>query len=264
MIKNTTPETAEASLAVLHAKGVRYGTVIDLGSADGYFFIHGHNLGLFADAAPANIDANDIYEDSLRAIQEVLGGHYFIGAVTDHEGQVEMTAAAHPYWDSLRPDTDPYWDQVNKLSIEKRVVPAVTLDTLADRLRFKPPFLLKLDVQGAEVEALRGAGRVLRDTVAVVCEADLRDFHGINAVLEAAGFGLFDVTNINRMPDRSLGWFYPVYLNRSHDHLRSSGFWDETQNDNVILAQIKRRENTQAATAAYLAKQRARRGLPEK
>ncbi len=263
MTGKAAPETDAASLAVLHAKGVRYGTVIDLGSADGYFFIHGHSLGLFDDAAPVNIDANETYEDSLRAIQDVFGGHYFIGAVTDHEGQVEMTAAAHPYWDSLRPDTDPYWDQINKLSVEKRIVPAVTLDALAARLRLTPPFLLKLDVQGAEVQALRGAARVLRDTVAVVCEADLGDFHGINAALEAAGFGLFDVTNVNRMPDGSLGWFYPVYLNRSHDHLRSRGFWDEAENDKVILAQIKRRETTRAAGAAYLAKQRARRGLAE-
>lgn len=259
MAMNTAPGTPEASLAMLLAKGVRCATVIDLGSADGYFFLNGHRLGLFPGAVPVNVDANATYEDSLRAIQEVFGGHYFIGAVTDHDGQVEITSAVHPYWDSLRPDNDPYWDQVNKLGVEKTVVPAATVDSLAGRFRLSPPYLIKLDVQGAEVQALRGARRTLRETVAVVCEADIVDFHGIDAALCEAGFGLLDVTNINRTSDGSLGWFYPVYLNRAYDHLRSRVFWDEAQNDSVILAQVKRREQTLAEALVILAQERALR-----
>ena len=37
--------------------------------------------------------------------------------------------------------------------------------------RVKRPFLLKLDIQGAEVQALVGAKGVLRDTNVVICEA---------------------------------------------------------------------------------------------
>lgn len=260
MAKNIAPGSPEANLAVLLSKGVRWATVIDLGSADGYFFLNGHRLGLFSDAVPVNVDANATYEDSLRAIQEVFGGHFFIGAVTDHDGEAEITSAVHPYWDSLRPDGDPYWDQVDKRGGEKIVVPATTVDSLAAKLRLTPPFLIKLDVQGAEVPALRGARRVLQDTVAVVCEADIVDFHGIDAALCEAGFGLLDVTNINRTPDGSMGWFYPVYLNHAYDHLRSRVFWDESQTDSVILAQVKRREATLAEARVILAQERARRG----
>ncbi len=43
----------------------------------------------------------------------------------------------------------------------KRTVPTVTLDSLLDH--FGPPTLIKIDVEGAEAEVLRGATRLLRE-----------------------------------------------------------------------------------------------------
>ena len=61
------------SLKLLAAKGQRYGTVMDLGCADGHFFLQHHALGPFAGAVPVNVDANPIYESSLKAIKGTLG-----------------------------------------------------------------------------------------------------------------------------------------------------------------------------------------------
>ncbi len=95
------------SLKLLAAKGLRYGTVIDLGCADGHFFVQHHGLGPFAGAVPVNVDANAIYESSLKAIRDTLGGRYVIAAVTDHVGEVELTIGSHPYWSSLLVKTMP-------------------------------------------------------------------------------------------------------------------------------------------------------------
>jgi hypothetical protein len=62
------------SLQHLFNKGVRYSTVIDVGCADGHFFLGLLTAGFVPDAVPLNIDANPLYENSLRAIQEVVGG----------------------------------------------------------------------------------------------------------------------------------------------------------------------------------------------
>ncbi|WP_342740777.1 hypothetical protein [Bradyrhizobium sp. B117] len=78
-----------ATLQNLFAKGVRYGTVVDLGCADGHFGLN--HLSCLGGAMPFNIDANGIYEDSLRAIKEALGGDYRICAITDHEGEIQIT-----------------------------------------------------------------------------------------------------------------------------------------------------------------------------
>jgi FkbM family methyltransferase len=87
-------------------------------------------------------------------------------------GEIEITESVHPYWSSIRPAGDPYWSRVNDLISKKVKAPATTLDTLAKELALKPPFLLKLDVQGAEQSVLVGAPDVLANTHTVICEAD--------------------------------------------------------------------------------------------
>jgi FkbM family methyltransferase len=214
------------SLLLLFTKGIRYSTVIDVGCADGNFFLELFHKGVFSGAVPLNIDANACYEDSLRAIQKVVGGHYRICAVTDHVGSVEIINSVHPYWSSLLPEDNLYWERVNKLSATKSIVPATTLDTLKKELELRPPFLLKLDVQGSEKSALQGAAELLQDTNAVICEADIDDFQDINVLLREKDFVLYDITRLDYAADGTFGWFHPVYINQSLNSVRPKSFWD--------------------------------------
>jgi FkbM family methyltransferase len=245
-------------MKVIFEKGLRFSTVIDLGSADGHFHLSSYSQGLLPGSIGVNIDANPIYEESLKAIKEVMGGYYLIAAVTDHVGDAELTAAAHPYWSSLRNEEDSYWSRLNQLHAGKIKVPAVTLDAVVDNLGLKPPFLLKLDIQGGEVAALKGAEKTLRDTDVIICEADVDDFHEINRVVEDAGFGLFDLTTLSYLPDQSLGWFYPVYLNRRLDVVRVRQMWAPANNQQIIQIQETRRKGIQEFIAGLLRRQRTK------
>jgi FkbM family methyltransferase len=248
------------SLVILFNKGLRYSTVIDLGCADGSFFLHLAPTNLFQGAVPFNVDANPIYENSLKEISEVVGGAYAIAAIADQAGEVEMTMATHPYWGSLRPEGDLYWDRIRGQRGEQKIkVPAATLDQLVTQFDLKPPFLLKLDLQGSEVAALRGAKHVLANTDAIVCEADTADFSDIHQAVTEAGFVLFDLTHISRTVDHTLGWFHPVYINRRHERLRGHAFWDAAETANVIDTQIKRRETMLVQNKTILAHLRAQR-----
>lgn len=242
----------------LFNKGVRYSTVIDVGCADGSFFLSLFSKGFFADAVPLNIDANGVYEDSLRAIKEVVGGHYRISAITDHVGEIEITESVHPYWTSIRPAGDLYWSRVNDLIKSKVKVPATTLDMLAKELALKPPFLLKLDVQGAEYSVLAGARDVLEASHVLICEADIDDFQDINKILLEAGFVLYDVTRLSRLHDGTLGWFYPVYVSKKLDHVRPHAFWAKKDNDAVIRMQVERRANILKSNSEMLNRLRFR------
>jgi len=247
------------TLAGLFQKGVRYSTVIDVGCADGHFYLHHYHLGLFPRSTVLNIDPNPVYENSLKSIKEVIGGHYVIAAASDSEGELELTMSTHPYWSSLRPRDDPYWERINRMDQGTSNVKAVTLDGLAARLGLSGPYLLKLDVQGAEAQVLRGARRLLGETHVVICEADMDDFQTINKTLVDDGFGLFDLTQPNWLADRSLGWFYPVYLHRSLDHLKPRAFWDTAHSPAIVEAQVARRARILNMLDEMLAEQRAAR-----
>jgi FkbM family methyltransferase len=247
-----------ATLRLLCNKGVRYSTFIDVGCADGHLFLQLTAMGLIPGAAPLNIDANRLYEDSLQAIKAVAGGDFRICAITNHEGEVELTNSVHPYWSSLRDENDLYWSRINKLASSRSVVPATTLNALRRELALKPPFLLKLDVQGAEREVLLGAGDVLKDTHVVICEADIDDFESINSELVRNDFVLYDLSYLNRAPDGTLGWFYPVYINRVLDHVRPKAFWDPRHNDDIIRGQVQRREAVLKQNAEILDRMKSR------
>src|ERR1700750_725276 len=103
------------TLVGLFEKGVRYATVIDVGCADGHFYVYHRGLGVFAGATVLNVDPNAVYEESLKAIKDALGGHYMLAAASDRAGEVTLTTSAHPYWSSLRGADDAYWDRVNRL-----------------------------------------------------------------------------------------------------------------------------------------------------
>jgi FkbM family methyltransferase len=237
-----TPRTYIDSLAILARKGVRYGTAIDAGCADGHFFPFTYVQGLLDGAVPFNIDPNSIYEPSLKAVKEVCGGDYLIAAVSNEPGQLMLTKGAHPYWSSLRPVGDRYWKQINDLNDGVEAVPAVRLDVVVNQFGLKPPYLLKLDVQGGEMNALRGAARMLVDTKVIVVEAGIEDFSQIHSFVSEAGFRLFDIGDLTWVNEGMLAWFYPVYVSRDVQHVTSSPTWSAEHNASVVRMQHGRRK----------------------
>ncbi len=74
---------------------------------------------------------------------------------------------------------------------ERQLVPTLTLDLLLDVAR--PPDLLKIDVEGAEIFVLRGATRLLNEIKPIVyCEVDKPRHQEAAAIFKAAGYKLFD------------------------------------------------------------------------
>jgi FkbM family methyltransferase len=246
-----------ATQAMLFLKGVRYGTVIDLGCADGNFCLESLENGLIPGSTCVNVDANALYEPSLREIQQALGGHYLIAAISDSDGEVELQTGSHPYWASLLTPEDPYWSGSHNRPGATIKVPAVTLDTLVQRFALKPPFLLKLDLQGGELTALRGGQKMLAETDTIICETANDQFPSICEFLTTRNFGLFDLTGMSRIEsDKSLVEFYPVFLNRRLDHLKTKEPWNPAKNDAFIAMMDQRR----AAILGQIARILAARG----
>lgn len=94
-----------------------------------------------------------------------------------------------------------------------RRVETTTVDALVRERDLRPPFLLKLDVQGAEGQVLAGAREMLPACVAVQLEVSFFSFfHGgtrfeeLVATMSAAGFVVYDVGSLSYRPlDGALG-----------------------------------------------------------
>lgn len=249
--------TMTGALMILAEKGLRYGGAIDIGCADGHFNLLHWEAGILKGSTFLNVDARALYADSLEEIRATLGGHYRICAVADREGTIAMTQSAHPYWDSARAPGDPYWQRVNDLSGQTVEVPARTIDALVAETALPGPYLLKLDVQGSELAALRGAAKTLADTDAIVVETDVDDFTPIHGHVVAAGFDLFDVTNLGRGVDQALYSFYPVYLNRRRRGLIDRRLWAKSDDAAMIRQMTERRGKIRGIIAQVLAKAKA-------
>jgi FkbM family methyltransferase len=251
--------TFTATIGILYQKGVRYGTVIDLGCADGTFFLEHFNYGLLPGSTCVNVDANALYEPSLREIKQALGGHYVIAGVSDHDGEIELQSGSHPYWASAVPTDHAYWSGSHNRPGSATKVRAFTLDTLVRELALKPPFLLKLDLQGGELAALRGGEKMLAETDTVICESACDEFPSVCEFLVRHNLALFDLTMVSRLTDGSLCEFYPIFLNRRLDHIKMKDpFSDPARKSSLLEAMDDRRKRLLATNAKYLAEIRAR------
>jgi FkbM family methyltransferase len=90
---------------------------------------------------------------------------------------------------------------------EIRAVPMVTIDGLVQQHGLQAPFIIKLDVQGYELEVLAGAEQTLKQTEAVITEASLwadRKRAGMTRLMDLMnwfndrGFVLYDIAQIVR------------------------------------------------------------------
>jgi hypothetical protein len=59
----------------------------------------------------------------------------------------------------------------------RRTLSAVTLDSIVSRRGFPPPDLIKIDVQGAELDVLRGATETLKSVNHVILELQVVEYN---------------------------------------------------------------------------------------
>ncbi len=86
------------------------------------------------------------------------------------------------------------------------------LDTAMANCAFGPPDIVKIDAEGLDLQVLDGAVETMRTAEIVLVEASVSNTDYPNSVLavvqkmDQLGFRLFDLTDLNRTPNRKLLW----------------------------------------------------------
>jgi FkbM family methyltransferase len=185
----------------LHLRGARGWTLIDVGANEGDFIRAATRL-----AKPCIV----IAFEPLPACQQILapllasmpGGQLIRAAVGAATGKVELHCTANTKTSSLlqpQPGIETSYANGDYIVLQKLNVPVVRLDdVIAADARVG---LLKIDVQGYEIEVLRGARHTLQQTDALLIEVNYAPhykgaatFADIHAVLTATGFRVYGIS----------------------------------------------------------------------
>ena len=191
--------TMAGALRQLAARGLAPRTVLDVGAAYGDWSRAA--AGTWPESRFVLAEPLAEYRTALERSVEELGARakYVESAVGAEGGETVLHVHPDLVGSSTRPEQG--------IAAEQRTVPVARLDDLVRDVRAEPPFLLKLDVQGAEIDVLRGAETTLRSCEAIVLEALLFEFYAgcplfadVVAELGRRGFALYDAVDLAYRP----------------------------------------------------------------
>lgn len=156
------------------------------------------------------------------------GSRWFQAAAGAEAGERTLTISPDNSGASLLPELSPEWQG----RVPQRRVPIVSIDSLLADGAMEMPDLVKLDVQGFELEALRGGQRLFGAVEAFILEVSLFRFirgmplfHEVVAFMAERDYYAYDFGGSLRRPfDRALGQT-DICFARKTGTLRVSDRW---------------------------------------
>ena len=185
-------------LAKARDRGLRVSTAVDGGAADGSWARQFKRI--WPDAKLLCVDPRDDTADALKRLAAELPGISVAKTlVGDREGDVEYFV--HSDQSSMLPDAHgKSWGRRATASI-------TTLDALVAKLNLPHPDLIKLDLQGAELDCLRGATRCLAHAEAVLLEVSFIELQkgmpligDVIPFMAQRGFRVYDIVSLWHRP----------------------------------------------------------------
>jgi FkbM family methyltransferase len=162
------PSVSRASmtgaLRQLAKLGFQPKTVIDVGVG----YVTAELYEAVPDAQLLLIEPLAEFEPFLRKICDKYRAQYVLAAAGEAAGTATLNVHPDRYGSS-------FLKEVEGALVDgvPREVPVVTIDGVCAEKRFEGPYLIKVDVQGAELQVLAGAQRTLRQTEVVILEVTL-------------------------------------------------------------------------------------------
>ncbi|MEZ5997566.1 MAG: FkbM family methyltransferase [Hyphomonas sp.] len=203
--------------------GVPVGTVIDVG-------IQSSTLELvqaYGDTPQILIEPIVEFEDQIRAVYDKAGVNYELikAAASDHDGETLMRTKSVTEGVEI---THAHMADSKDMPGQYRTVPTRKLDSIVQERSPAKPYLLKVDVDGAEMSILRGAEDVLKDCSVVCIEATMSSFFERAEFIRRSGFQLFDVVDLcyydNRLSQVDLVFLNLQIIQNHGLYMHAGGF----------------------------------------
>ncbi len=211
------------ALHQLSTLGLRPRTVIDVGVATKTEELY----QAFKDADILLVEPLAEFEPFLRDICRSYKAQYVLAAAGENPGSAIINVHPDKFGSSLLKEFEgPGVDGV------PREIPVVTIDQLCASRNLAGPYLLKVDVQGAELQVLAGATRTLQRTEVVILEVTLfgtliggPQLSETVARMKQYGFAVYDIFGFNYRPlDNALCQVDMVFVQEAGPFRQSHAF----------------------------------------
>lgn len=224
---STEPElrtTIRQAYGQMKQLGFSPATVIDVGVASGTPELY----ETFPNATFLLVEPLADFEGDIKAILQHYRGSYVIAAAGRKTGEVSFNVHDnYMHGSSLFSETMGVEADGHQIT-----VPMVVIDDLVKDRSLAGPMLLKIDVQGGELEVLEGCGQTLGATEAVVLEVSLFEFmkgapqfHDVVSYMKGLGFVAYDIVlGWNRPLDNALGQVDIVFVKEEGPFRRDHSF----------------------------------------
>jgi FkbM family methyltransferase len=222
-------------LGQLARLGFQPRTVIDAGVANATAELY----ETFPAASILLIEPLVEFEPFLQKICSTYRAQYVLAAAGQSPGTATFNARADKFSSSLLKEVK----EVEGAAVDgiPRTVSVVTIDQQCAERKLAGPYLIKLDVQGAELQALAGATRTLEQTEAVVVEASLfgfliggPQFYDVVHFMKQCGFVAYDIFTVNYRPlDGALAQVDMIFVREDGPFRRSQAFATPEQREEV-------------------------------
>ena len=213
----------------LKERGLDCKQVLDVGANAGHW--SGMANLIFPNAKYLLIEPQEEMKAKLEQLCAIQTNMHFVLAGAGPKA-TEMVLTV---WDDLLGTSLlPAPDAALKANNKQRTIPIVTIDGLLDSGKMKVPELVKLDIQGFELEALRGAEKLFGQTEVFILEVSMFAFDGhqnqpeffeVVQFMFERGYVVYDFPGFGRRPyDGALGQCDICFV-KQNGFLRSSDRW---------------------------------------
>ena len=199
------------ALMRLKTRGLRFGTIIDVGAAKGAWAKLARQV--WPDSGIHMVEAKPLWERDLKALCEADDKvSYSLVGASNKEGSGHFMITEDPFGGAVT------W-HASQTTLETLDIPVVRLDALAMRLRLHGPYLIKLDTHGTEVDILEGAEGILSETNALCIETytmiGQKRFPELSMHLDELGFMPVDIVEPLYRPRDKVLWQIDIVYQRA-------------------------------------------------